>query len=144
MPALAASYDHSSPPPPDPHNFALFNHETLQSTPASTYLTTTAAMSRHVRRFFSLSAGTLANRRLQPDFKTLEASRPAFAAPKEQPFTYTQTPKPSWVPGTGATSEEWKKHKSVVIDPHAEDRVPVDNYKLLISGIVPRPVGLSR
>lgn len=48
---------------------------------------------------------------------------------------------PSWTPGGGATSSDWKEHKTVEIDPYGPGRASGDNYKLLISGIVPRPIG---
>ena len=36
---------------------------------------------------------------------------------------------------------EWKSHKHVEIDPYEDDRPATSNYKLLISAIVPRPIG---
>lgn len=36
---------------------------------------------------------------------------------------------------------EWKKHDHVEIDPYKEGRPAVFNYKLLISAIIPRPIG---
>ncbi|CAN6674712.1 hypothetical protein TRVA0_062S00188 [Trichomonascus vanleenenianus] len=73
-----------------------------------------------------------------PDFKQVEASRPDFE-PRE--FRYEKTPQPEWAPGGGATDTEWKKHRKVAIDPYEANRNPGDNYRLLISGIVPRPIG---
>jgi len=73
-----------------------------------------------------------------PDFKSTEASRPIF---EEIPFHYTKTPQADWKPGSGANDSSWKKHGTVEIDPYGEGRASVDNYKLLISGIVPRPIG---
>ncbi|RPA94722.1 hypothetical protein L873DRAFT_1792800 [Choiromyces venosus 120613-1] len=73
-----------------------------------------------------------------PDFKSVESSRPPFE--EGASFTYTKTIKPDWTPGSGANNDDWKKHKTVEIDPYGEGRKPVDNYKLLISGIIPRPV----
>lgn len=74
-----------------------------------------------------------------PDFKSVESSRPPFD--EGTSFSYTKTIKPDWVPGSGANSDDWKNHKTVEIDPYGEGRKPVDNYKLLISGIIPRPIG---
>jgi hypothetical protein len=53
-----------------------------------------------------------------------------------------KSPDPNWkygqgVNGGGATLD--KKH--IEIDPYAEGRPMMSNYKLLISGIVPRPIG---
>jgi hypothetical protein len=75
-----------------------------------------------------------------PDFKKVEASRSPFR--KDADFTFTQTIKPDWEFGSGANDKadgEGKKH--VEIDPYAEGRPAASNYKLLISGIIPRPVG---
>lgn len=73
------------------------------------------------------------------DFKSVEASRPPFDTTST--FHYTQTPSPSWTPGSGAndTSILSKTHRS--IDPYEQGRPVVHNYKLLISAIVPRPIG---
>ncbi|PVI01223.1 flavo protein-like protein oxygenase [Periconia macrospinosa] len=74
-----------------------------------------------------------------PDFKGVEASRPSFD--KSKKFHFVKTPKPEWKPGDGANnpSNLSKKHRE--IDPYAEGRPAVHNYKLLISGIAPRPIG---
>ncbi|GEQ70195.1 hypothetical protein JCM33374_g3871 [Metschnikowia sp. JCM 33374] len=74
-----------------------------------------------------------------PDFGKVEAERPAFNSARN--WEYTQIPDIKWTPGSGANSEEWKKHKKLSIDPYQEGRSPVDNYKTLISAIVPRPIG---
>jgi flavin reductase (DIM6/NTAB) family NADH-FMN oxidoreductase RutF len=72
------------------------------------------------------------------DFKAIEASRPPF---EPHNFHFTQAPKPDWKPGSGPNdpSSLEKSHRS--IDPYAEGRPVIHNYKLLISAIVPRPVG---
>jgi hypothetical protein len=75
-----------------------------------------------------------------PDFAKVEASRPPFHA--DAGLTYTQTVKTDWKYGGGANNEkdgEGKKH--IKIDPYAEGRPAASNYKLLISAIVPRPIG---
>jgi flavin reductase (DIM6/NTAB) family NADH-FMN oxidoreductase RutF len=73
------------------------------------------------------------------DFKAVEASRPPFDTSIS--FHYTQTPKPDWKPGSGPNtpSSLTKPHRS--INPYEDGRPVVHNYKLLISAIVPRPVG---
>lgn len=74
-----------------------------------------------------------------PDFSKVEAERPAFDAKNN--WKYTQIPNVNWKPGQGANSTEWKQHKKIEIDPYGEGRSPVDNYKTLISAVVPRPIG---
>ncbi|KUI54414.1 hypothetical protein VP1G_01763 [Cytospora mali] len=77
-----------------------------------------------------------------PDFKTVEASRPAWDRTAE--LTFTQTAAPDWKYGSGVngladpSDVETKKH--IAIDPHGEGRLPAQNYKLLISSVVPRPI----
>ncbi|KAF1844186.1 flavo protein-like protein oxygenase [Cucurbitaria berberidis CBS 394.84] len=75
------------------------------------------------------------------DFKAVEASRPPFDT--SSTLHFTQTPKPDWQPGQGPNepSSLTKSHRQ--IDPYAEGRPAVHNYKLLISAIVPRPVGFT-
>lgn len=70
------------------------------------------------------------------EFKALVAHRPPFD-PTPQ-FNLTQVPHPQWKLGQGATSDEWKHHKKVELDP--AQRAAPDNYKTLISGVVPRPI----
>lgn len=75
-----------------------------------------------------------------PDFKAVEASRPSWR--EDVSPNYTKTRKPDWKPGEGATDGgESLKKKHVEIDPYAEGRPATFNYKLLISAIVPRPIG---
>jgi flavin reductase (DIM6/NTAB) family NADH-FMN oxidoreductase RutF len=73
------------------------------------------------------------------DFNKVEQSREPFET--DVKWHYTQIPKVDWTPGQGANDDSWKKHRKLSIDPFAADRNPVDNYKLLISGVVPRPIG---
>lgn len=74
------------------------------------------------------------------NFKDVESSRPPWISHPE--FAFTQTRKPSWAPGDGANDNgAWKKHQHVSIDPYEPGRPATFNYKLLISGIVPRPIG---
>jgi flavin reductase (DIM6/NTAB) family NADH-FMN oxidoreductase RutF len=71
------------------------------------------------------------------DFTQVQASRPDWDNTRS--FTFTKTNSPDWKYGSGASSTSNTEHIS--IDPYARDRQPVQNYKLLISGIVPRPIG---
>ncbi|ORY13350.1 flavo protein-like protein oxygenase [Clohesyomyces aquaticus] len=86
-----------------------------------------------------LDAEATIKRNPHPDFKSVEASRPPFSTISQ--WHYTQTPAPNWKPGDGAndTSASSLTHRE--IDPYTPGRPAVHNYKLLISGIVPRPVG---
>ncbi|KAI1451874.1 hypothetical protein F4805DRAFT_463345 [Annulohypoxylon moriforme] len=77
-----------------------------------------------------------------PDFDGVQASRPDWD--KESRFRYTKTADPSWTLGSGANGTRApdagdKKH--VCIDPYEPGRPAPFNYKLMISGIVPRPIG---
>jgi flavin reductase (DIM6/NTAB) family NADH-FMN oxidoreductase RutF len=75
-----------------------------------------------------------------PDFKKVEASRPVW--PQENKWHYTQTALPTWKLGDGANDKSMLETKGhVEIDPYEAGRPAVSNYKLLISAIVPRPVG---
>jgi flavin reductase (DIM6/NTAB) family NADH-FMN oxidoreductase RutF len=54
----------------------------------------------------------------------------------------TGSPKPSWSYGSGANDGVESLSKAhVEIDPFAEGRPMFHNYSLLVSGIVPRPIG---
>lgn len=86
-----------------------------------------------------LDAEAAIKRNPHGDFKAVEASRPPFNT--SSAWQYTQTPSPSWKPGDGANTKPKQDYKHKEIDPNAEGRPVRDNYKLLISGIVPRPVG---
>ncbi|OAL21426.1 hypothetical protein AYO20_11363 [Fonsecaea nubica] len=73
-------------------------------------------------------------------FKEVEKSRPDFDHAAQ--FTVTKTRSPSWNWGTGATDGGAcldKQH--VEVDPNEPGRPAHNNYKLLISAIVPRPIG---
>ena len=75
-----------------------------------------------------------------PDFGKVEASRPDWDSEKE--WTFSKTKDPQWKYGQGGNDGgESLKKKHVEIDPYEEGRPAVYNYKLLISGIVPRPIG---
>ncbi|KAF6225312.1 hypothetical protein HO173_012836 [Letharia columbiana] len=75
-----------------------------------------------------------------PDFKKVEATRPDFDP--NAPIDVIKSPDPSWRYGQGVNdggASLQKKH--VEIDPFAEGRPMMSNYKLFVSGIVPRPIG---
>ncbi|EHY56485.1 hypothetical protein ABEF92_005709 [Exophiala dermatitidis] len=73
------------------------------------------------------------------DFSKVQASRPDWDESRH--WHYTKTRNPHWTYGSGATDKSGSSKPHVSIDPYAEGRQPVLNYKLLISGIVPRPIG---
>ncbi|KIW40715.1 uncharacterized protein PV06_07892 [Exophiala oligosperma] len=73
------------------------------------------------------------------DFTKVQASRPDWDQDREWRFTKTQDP--TWTYGGGASDKSGLSRSHVSIDPYAEGRSPVSNYKLLISGIIPRPIG---
>lgn len=73
------------------------------------------------------------------NFAETEASRPDFDHSKK--IEVTKSPYPEWkfgqgVPDDGASLAQ-KHHE---IDPYAADRPMINNYRLLVSGIAPRPV----
>ncbi|KAF8245520.1 hypothetical protein K440DRAFT_603556 [Wilcoxina mikolae CBS 423.85] len=70
-----------------------------------------------------------------PDFKTLESTRPPFP---NTSVTYTKSPNPSWTPSTPSSPPQTPH---ISIDPYSPTRSTGANYKLLISTIVPRPIG---
>ncbi|KAM0502289.1 hypothetical protein ACHAP8_003827 [Fusarium lateritium] len=70
------------------------------------------------------------------------ANRPAFDN-SNRPIEVTKSPDPNWSFGDGVRTEEIpavnKVHRE--IDPYSSDRSVSQNYRLLISGIAPRPIG---
>lgn len=78
-----------------------------------------------------------------PPFKEVEASRPPWNS-SASPH-YTQTLNPNWKVGDGAYRPcgppVSSQPQHIVIDPYADSRAPLSNYKLLVSAIVPRPIG---
>ena len=59
-----------------------------------------------------------------------------------EPVSVTGSPDPKWRYGSGANDGgESLSKRHVEIDPFAEGRPMFDNYSLLVSGIVPRPIG---
>lgn len=106
--------------------------------------------SAHLHRSASTMTDNSVPRNPHPDFKAVEASRPEWDTSSK--FRFTQTPDPNWKLGdglnqladdsnnaTGSTCAEQKRHIS--INPYQEGRPSNANYKLLISGITPRPIG---
>jgi flavin reductase (DIM6/NTAB) family NADH-FMN oxidoreductase RutF len=71
------------------------------------------------------------------DFAQVQASRPDWDETRSLQFSKTRNP--TWTYGSGATKKSDAAH--VAIDPYAPGRSPVNNYKLLISGVIPRPIG---
>ena len=75
------------------------------------------------------------------NFAEVEASRPDWDVARDG-FLFTKTKAPQWQLGDGATDGgESLKKEHIAIDPYEEGRPAVNNYKLMISAIVPRPVG---
>lgn len=82
----------------------------------------------------------LVHRNPHPDFNKVEASRPDWAERSE--WHFTKTKQPGWKLGQGANDGgESLEKKHVEINPYEQGRPAVFNYKLLISGIIPRPIG---
>lgn len=75
--------------------------------------------------------------RAPTDFTKTQSTRPPFIPNK--PITLTQSPNPSWSYGSGVPNPS--QHTHISIDPYAPTRTPRSNYNLLISSILPRPIG---
>ena len=75
-----------------------------------------------------------------PDFVEVQASRPDWR--EERSWNFTKTRNSEWKLGDGANDGgESLRKQHIEIDPYEEGRPAVFNYKLLISGIIPRPIG---
>jgi flavin reductase (DIM6/NTAB) family NADH-FMN oxidoreductase RutF len=74
-----------------------------------------------------------------PDFDAVQNSRPDWDSSKS--WTYSKTASPQWAYGSGANDKSGDSKVHISIDPYEEGRPPAFNYKLLISGIIPRPIG---
>ncbi|KAF2092710.1 hypothetical protein NA57DRAFT_82074 [Rhizodiscina lignyota] len=86
-----------------------------------------------------LDAEKAIKRNPHPDFNKVEASRPDW---HEQEWEFTKTKDPSWTLGKGGNDGGASlKQKHIEIDPYEDGRPAAFNYKLLISAIIPRPVG---
>ena len=73
------------------------------------------------------------------DFGKVQAERPDWDHSRN--WTYSKTVDPEWKYGTGANDKKDIEKEHVEIDPNEPGREPRLNYKLLISGIIPRPIG---
>ena len=74
-----------------------------------------------------------------PDFKKVESSRAPWD--KDLKWNTKQTFDPNWKFGDGANDGGASLNiPHVEIDPYEEGRPIVYNYKLLISGVLPRPI----
>lgn len=82
---------------------------------------------------------SLINRNPHRDFAAVEASRVPYDHTAS--WTATKTPNPKWAPGDGANNSDWKE-EIVHIDPREPGRTTIQNYKLMISTTVPRPIAL--
>jgi flavin reductase (DIM6/NTAB) family NADH-FMN oxidoreductase RutF len=75
------------------------------------------------------------------EFEKTQASRPDFRRDAE--VVFSKPPNPTWKEGEGANDGgESLKKDHIEIDPNEEGRPVASNYKLLISGMVPRPIAL--
>jgi len=107
------------------------------SLPRASLSTRTPKMSTVQQR---ADAEKLVQRNPHPDFKSVESQRAPFD--KTIKWNIKQTVKPDWKFGDGANDGgECLKKEHVSIDPYEEGRPAIFNYKLLISGITPRPIG---
>ncbi|KAI9760475.1 MAG: Guanine nucleotide-binding protein alpha-2 subunit [Chaenotheca gracillima] len=87
-----------------------------------------------------LDAEATIKRNPHPDFQAVEDQRPNWRS--DTKWNFTKTPDPNWKYGQGGNDGGASlKKKHVEIDPYEEGRPSTFNYKLLISGIVPRPIG---
>lgn len=85
------------------------------------------------------TAESIVKRNPHGDFGKVQASRPDWDESKQ--FHFTKTRSPQWTYGSGADDEAGASKSHISIDPYAPGRAPLLNYKLLISGIIPRPIG---
>src|SRR5690242_1154583 len=74
------------------------------------------------------------------DFEQKQSQRPDFEPLK--PIALTKSPNPTWTYGAGVAQDPTAlSAKHIEVDPYAPGRPMINNYKLLISGIAPRPIG---
>ncbi|KAL2203688.1 hypothetical protein CC79DRAFT_1344022 [Sarocladium strictum] len=71
------------------------------------------------------------------EFDKIQVDRPDFE-PRRKIET-TKHPHPEWKFGQGVKRDAKTKHRE--INPYAPDRPAVNNYRLLVAGIAPRPIG---
>ncbi|KAF2001591.1 hypothetical protein P154DRAFT_596210 [Amniculicola lignicola CBS 123094] len=74
------------------------------------------------------------------NWETIQASRPNYDS--SHFWAPSKTPVPTWNVGDGSSSDDWKQYRRLNISPDDDDRTNVQNYKLMISTTVPRPVAL--
>lgn len=142
---MISKYLQLKSPPSLCHNFlqhshplpTIVHHYSSMSSNFSDKEQREADPSGHEQRFDQEKA---VKRNPHPDFNKVEASRPDWAEKSE--FHFTKTKQPGWKLGQGANDGgESLQKKHVEINPYEEGRPAVFNYKLLISGIIPRPIG---
>ncbi|KAL4970388.1 flavin reductase family protein, partial [Aspergillus stella-maris] len=93
------------------------------------------------RQKSTMNNTTSAHFKAGDDFDKVQASRPDFDRDTEVKFS--KPPKPDWKEGEGGNDGgESLKKNHIEIDPYEEGRPIANNYKLLISGVVPRPIAL--
>nr|CEG05154.1 unnamed protein product [Fusarium clavum] len=99
----------------------------------------------------SSSSAVAAVATLKPAFSAVQpvtnfadriANRPDFDH-SNKPIEMTKSPDPTWSYGDGVRTSQIPTANQVhrEIDPYSSDRSVSQNYRLLISGIAPRPVG---
>ena len=87
-----------------------------------------------------MDAEKAVKRNPHPDFEKVQASRPEWDEGIQWEFIKTKSPE--WKLGSGGNDGgESLKKKHIEINPYEEGRPAIFNYKLLISSIVPRPIG---
>lgn len=75
------------------------------------------------------------------NFNEIQSKRPNFDHSRT-PIEVTKSPYPDWGYGQGVPDGGVSASKNhVEIDPYVSDRPMVNNYRLLVSGIAPRPIG---
>ncbi|KAI5305530.1 polynucleotide adenylyltransferase [Ascosphaera pollenicola] len=76
-----------------------------------------------------------------PPLKEVEKTRPDFDSSVK--FSFTKTPDPDWTRGQGSNyiDKDSSSKNHIEIDPYEAGRPVRSNYTLLISGIIPRPIG---
>lgn len=73
------------------------------------------------------------------NFAERQARRPDFDH-AGTPIEVTKQPNPGWQYGDGARDYD-PSSTHTEVDPYAQDRPMISNYKLLVSAIAPRPIG---
>ncbi|OBR14425.1 nitrilotriacetate monooxygenase component B [Colletotrichum higginsianum IMI 349063] len=144
IPRRVFSHSQTLPRSRPPHPFARHPTRTLTTTPpaAAVKMASSSSSSSQPTEPTSTTAkiegGAQAQRNPHPDFKSIEAARPDFDA--SLGVRFTKTVDPDWKYGSGANALGRSDAAHVAIDPHEEGRPAGFNYKLLISGVVPRPI----